>query len=415
MPDVEVQAPSAGADVEAVIAPVTTPVEEAIEPQPAEGQLVEGQEALSTEGTVEDQPEEEVSLEEAPATSGDFAKYKELFKANPELRAIVGREAAFSELGPFSEVKGIVERVPTLDDAEKLASAAQNLDQFGKTYRDDPAGFTEQLKELDPYAFQQLTKQLPQILAETDPSAYREQSVFYTNSTLDNLFARFQNSGNQDAITSLQNVAAMLGVQLGAQRQEMRPDNSEAAKLRKQLAERDAADSKAKAESFWDSANNEYVSSATSEIETVIKKSIPTITDGQLKRMANEVWDGVNLRLQQQPQAMAQIERYKQDVTKGKMGVADRKAIVDFSTRRAKQLIPLVWKEVSAEWSKQVLAANKSKIDLKTGIAAKTKDIGAPPAAVPSAAPPARPNQPKRGGVSGILERIRSGTYQPQA
>ena len=163
----EVQAAStaaATAVAEPSPAEETQPLEQPAAEQPTEA-IPEGQPTQEAEET-------ELNLEEAPETSGDYAKYKEIFKEHPELgsdwRTILGREAAFSGLGQFSEVKGIVERVPTLEDAEILSSQAENHRLLGETYRTDPVGFVESLQENDPNAFATLTRQLPEILAQTD-------------------------------------------------------------------------------------------------------------------------------------------------------------------------------------------------------------------------------------------------------
>src|SRR5215475_4626253 len=105
--------------------PVTPPADTAAVP-PAE-------ETPKEQPIAGDEPveETEVDLDQTPESSGDFPKYKPLFKENPELRQILGREKAFSELGTFSEVKGIIERVPTLEDAETLAGQAENHRALG--------------------------------------------------------------------------------------------------------------------------------------------------------------------------------------------------------------------------------------------------------------------------------------------
>jgi hypothetical protein len=400
--EVEVLAPSEGVQSEPVAPPTTTEVDEQIA-QPVEGQPVEG--------TPSTEEEQEVDLDAVPESSGDFAAYKPLFKDHPELKTILGREQAFSDIAPngsFSELKGIVERVPTLEDAETLATQAENLRALGETFRRDPAAFTESLKENDPLAYQQWVKNLPQVLADSDPTSYTEQARFYSNAVLDNLFAAAQRTGNEQALISLQNVAAMLGVQLGTPRMEVR-GNSEVEKLRRQLAEREQADTSAQAASFWDGTVQEHVSNSMSEIESLIRKSIPTVSDGQLKRMAGEVWDGVNVKLASQPQTMAQINQFKANVAKGRMSVSDHKAIVDYTMKRTKQIIPLVWKDVSSEWSKQILAFNKEQIEKKKGVT----PTPAPVASAPQRSTPAKP-APKS-TFNKVFDALRSGTYSKPA
>src|SRR5215469_14052740 len=168
-------------------APPVAVEEPKAQPSPAE----EPKPEIAAEGQpsaeAEPQPEAEVDLDAKPESSGEYSKYKPLFKDNPELRNIIGREAAFSELGDFSEVKGIIERIPTLEDAETMASASENLRSFGETFRSNPTDFFLTLRDNDASAASRLVSALPQVLAETDPSLYSEQARFYTSNVLDRL------------------------------------------------------------------------------------------------------------------------------------------------------------------------------------------------------------------------------------
>lgn len=412
MPEVlETPAPSAGVET---AAPPTATVDE-VKP----GEVQPETEIPSPTDEVIEQPDEEPNLDETPGSSGDFEAYKPLFKEHPDLRNILGREKAFSEIAPngsFYELKQIVERVPSLEDAEALAVAAENHRNLGEIYRKDPVAFTESLRENDPFAFSQLATKLPEILAQTDPRLYRDQAEFYTNAVLDNLYAIAQQSKNEEALTAIQNVAQMLGARLGQPRMAAQPGNSEVERLKRQLQERDQEEMTNRAVSFWDSANDEYAKNASSEIEGLITKSIPDVTEAQLSRMAAEVWEKVNQRLGTQPQTMAQIENFKKQVAQGRMSPADYRAIVDFSTRRAKQMIPLVWKEVSSEWSKQVLAFNQKQIEKKKGIAQTTAEVS--PATAPSTTgtrtPRTNPIQAPKRSFSTVFNELRTGTYQPR-
>lgn len=401
--EVEVIAPNAGVEVNPVAPQSTTLAEE----QPAEA--LPETEVLSTEAV---EPEPEVDLDETPESSGDFDKYKPLFAANPELRAILGREQAFSDIAPngsFRELKSIVERVPSLEDAETLANDSANHRAMGETFRRDPLGFTESLKENDPFAFQQFAQRLPEILAQTDPALYEQQAKFYSNGVLDHLFTAAQRSGNEQDALAVQMVARQLGVQLGGQRLQPINDNSEVARLRRELAEKNNSDAQGRAESFWDGTQTEHYQTSASEIESMIKTSSPNVTPGQLKRMTSEVWEKVNSRLAQQPQTMAQINQFKASVGKGKTGASDHKAIVDFAMRRTRQLMPIVWKEVSKEWSDQVVATNKEKLDKKKGVTST-----AAPVVTSSARQPAAKTGLKK-TFGNVFDALRNGTYQKPA
>ena len=361
--------------------------------------------------------ETEVNLEEQPESSGDFAKYKSLFKDNPELRSILGREKAFSELAPsFSELKGIVERVPTLDDAETLATQAENHRVLGETFRTDPAGFVESLKENDPNAFQTLARQLPQILAETDSQVYAEQARYYTNSVLDNLWAMAQQSGNQELLAAVQKVAAEgLGYQLGSniQRASGQP-NSELEKLRRQLKERDQAEASGAVESFWGELDSTFAGTLYADIEAAVKKAVPSATEAQITRMVGEAVTKANHTLESQPQTMSQVKQYRALAEKGKTSVSDFRAALDYLTRRGKLVVPSTVKGVVEEWSKSVLQINKQQIEKKQAIAATTKDVGGAVQATSAAGTQSNGNK-KSGTRESIFKQIEAGTYQPRA
>src|SRR5258708_2622027 len=163
----------------AVVPPEAKPEETTAAMPPAEATPT----VQPTEGQPTETPEvePELDLEQVPESSGDFPKYKPLFKEHPELRQILGREKAFSELGAFSEVRSIIERVPTITDAEQLVEDAENKRTFGKSFREDVPTFVESLKESDPLAFSTFAKELPKVLAETAPELYTEQARYYVN------------------------------------------------------------------------------------------------------------------------------------------------------------------------------------------------------------------------------------------
>jgi hypothetical protein len=382
--------------------PVKTPAEE---PKHGTTVPVEGQPAAPTEPQIEEEP----NLEEAPESSGDFSKYKPLFKDNPELRNIIGREKAFSELGNFSDVREIVSRIPTIEDAEALTEQAENAKTFGETFRSDRTSFVESLKESDPLAFQALAAELPDILAQTDEKLYAEQARSYTNRVLSNTLAIAQQSGDAKFLEAVQIVAQYLSVQPGSAPRSA--DNSEASRLRKQLAERDQNDANQAFESFWGATDEAIISSATQEVESTVKKALPNATQKQLDRINQEVWTKTLATLNAQPQFRQQIESYKAAAQKGRVGVADHKTIVDFGTRRAKLVIPKVAKEVISEWSKEVLQLSSETITKKKDIADKTKDAGSGPQGTTSAAAASINGNAKPRGLSNIFSEIESGTY----
>lgn len=362
------------------------------------------------------EPEVEPDLDAVPEGSGDYEKFKKVFEAHPdlktELKHIIGREKAFSELAPngsFSDAREILQRIPTIEDAENLVSQAENAKNFGQTYREDLPAFVESLKESDPLAFQNLATKLPDVLAETSPELYSEQARIYTNRVLSNTLAIAERSGDPEFLKAVQTVAQYLGIQPGHVTQP-RQDTSETARLRKQLAERDQSDASRAFETFWGQTDEVIISSSVQEIDRVLKQALPNATQKQLERISKEVWTKTLENLNAQPQFRSQIDSYRANAMKGRQSIADHKAIVDFGTRRAKLVIPKVAKDVISEWSKEVLQLNNETTTKKKDIAATTRDAGSGPQGTTSAA--ATPNgNGKPRSMNAIFEEIENRTY----
>lgn len=377
----------------------------------------------SDEKVLEPEIDQEPDLETAPESSGDFEKFKSvqvvgedgkpisLFKAFPDLRAILGREKAFSEFAPsFQEAREIMQRIPSLDDAQTLVSDAESKRALSQTFREDVPTFTESLKDSDPVAFEHFVKQFPEVLAQTDETLWVEQAKTYTARVLGNAFILASNSGNAELIAATELVARSLGIPVG-QSVAAPAQNTETAKLRKQLQDRDNADAEAEFNGFWGETDGAIIGNATAEIESTIKSKLPNITPKQLELMKKEIYSQTLANLNAQPQFMAQIEQYRDSARKGRRGIAEHKQIVDFGTRRAKLVIPKVAGAVISEWTKDVLRMSTETTQKKQDIAKSTKDVGAGPQGTTSsaAAPPPATGKPR--GVNSILSELGSGNY----
>lgn len=366
----------------AAAAPATTPVvteEPKVPVIPAEAPpKVDTPEGTPTEVPAEPTEEIEPNLEEQPETSGDFAHYKPLFKEHPELRNILGREKAFSELGDFSTVREVMTRFPTVEDAETLVNDADTKREFSRSFREDQSTFISSLKESDPLAFQQLAHKLPEILAETDLRLWQEQARAYIAPVLSNAFTIAQSQQDTELAKAVQMVSQALQMPLGASapRQEANP---ELERLRREKAEREQSDKSQAFDSFWGQTDNAIIESTVGEIEKTLKTAVPQATPQQLKRMVGEVYQKTIETLGAQPQFTSQIQTYRSNAEKGRMGIADHKAIVDFSLRRAKLVIPKAAKDIITEWNSGIIQNGKSEIEKKQAIAKTTKDAGTGP------------------------------------
>lgn len=400
-------------------APPTGTVEEEHKALPVEGQSAQA-EIPSTTETIDAEPEAELNLDEVPEDSGDWSKFKDVFKNNPELapqlKQIIGREKAFSEMAPngsFTEMREILTRIPSVADAEQLVADSENKRLLGQTFREDPASFVESLKESDPLAFQQFAAELPNVLAETDPAMYSAQARTYSNAVLTNLAQIAHQEGNQDLLTAIHVVAQKLGARLGAEPTAAPRGNSELERLRREKQERERADQEATFNSFWDQTDRAVIDQTVTAIEAGIKKALPSATQAQLERMVNEAYGKTLEMLNQQPQTMAQVNQFRESARRGKQGIAEHKAIVSYLMGRTNLVVPKAVKGVIDEWSGQVLKLNTETIQKKTALAAKTKDVGTGPGATTSAAAPTNAGQGKR-HAKDIFAELAAGTYTPK-
>jgi len=389
-----------GTPTPSVEAPVTPPA--AVPGQETAEQPIEGAE-----------PEEaEVNLDEVPEGTGEFSEFKEQIKAAPKLRQILGQHKAYVEMRgdqPWEEFKGIHERVPTLADAERLVEESEQAREFGKTYRESPVQFVESLKQSDPHAFTKLVSDLPQILAKTDLNAWRDQAASYIDPVLNNLYGIAARDKNEALTQAVQLVAQSLGIAPG--RTTSPASNPEVEELRKKLQEKEQSEGTQAFESFWGQTDSVVINRTVTEIEATLKKAAPNASEATMKRMVREVYDKTLQALGEQPQFVAQMESYRQGAQKGRQGISDHNAIVDFATKRAKLVIPRVARDIASEWSKSILQTSKQTIETKQAIAAKTKDVGSGPQATSSAAA-AVPKNGKRTSED-VWKEMESGNYVP--
>lgn len=400
----------------AAVAPPVTPTPEettAAVPPAADATLPTDQ---PTDGAAPEtqEPEQEPNLEETPETSGDFAKYKPLFKEHPELRNIIGREQAYSSLGQFSEVREIVQRIPTVADAEQLVADSENRREMGRTFREDVPTFVESLKNADPLAFQQFIQELPSVLAETNPEMYSAQNRVHANNFLTRMAEIAHEEGNQALLDAVNALAQRAGARLGAQQQQQPRGNPELERLRKEKQEREQADNQAALTVFNTSVDDAVGEDMLTQIDKTIKDKFPSATQKQLVAMVRETYERSMDMLRAQPQTMAQVNQFHENAGRGKRGDQDKRSAIQFITGRTRLIVPKAIKVTFDEWSPSIIAVNKDTIDKKTALAAKTRDVGTGPGATTSAAAPTNAGQGKL-HAKDIFAKLADGTYVPPA
>lgn len=401
----------------APVAPPTTPVQPKEVHDPAEEQpKADTPEGQPTSEVTE--PETEPDLEQPSEGSGDYEKFKAVFESHPELKAdlkaIIGREKAFTELAPngsFSEAREILTRIPSVADAEQIVTASENLRQLGQKFREDLPGFVEGLKESDSLAYTQFINKLPELLAETDDASYRQQSRTYNQTWIRNVAILAQQAGDQELLAAAQVLASKFNLQMNAEATAPSKDTSENARLKKLLAERDQQDSETRFNTFWSATDQEVMNSTVSQIETSINEALPNATQAQRQRMVKEAYDKTLELMNAQPQTLTQINQYRENARKGKQGIADHKQIISFINGRTKTVVPRAVKGVIDEWSKSVLKLNSSKIEKQQSIAAKSRDVGSGPQATTSAGANRSASNGKPRGVDSIIKSLAEGSY----
>lgn len=351
-----------------------------------------------------EEPEPEPDLEERPALPEDaFHKYREdgTFKAHPELRSIIGRHEAYSELGSVSELRTLRETFPTQEDVEQVTQAAEQLKVASEVFRSDPAAFAENLREIDADAFQKFGMEFPKVLAQLDPQIYVSvRSQLFEDALT---FLRDSAEQGQDAelLEQLDGVAVKaLGRSLSQQPRAAHrtdPRDAELTRLRKEKEERGQSDRQEAFQSFHAAVEADYMQQSLTDIEAMVVKAFPGIVDEDKKDIVRETWENLQKTLTAQPQTKAYAQQaYKDAAEKGRVGPTEQKALIDFLVKRAKLAIPGVTKGVLTKWTRRLVGANKVQLDKQRTTAAQGKDAGGPsgapakPSGTPAAAAPVK-------------------------
>lgn len=375
--------------------------------QPAEGQSqTEENPATPVEQeTVTDEPEVELDLQLVPDEHDDILKYKPLFKENPELRGIVGRHAAFTEMYPdFQFAKQLHETFPDQESMEQAMNDAGEWQRVSTILTERPEDFPAEYAEANPLGFARMAREIPKLLEQSDKNAWIAQRTETFQEILDNAAAIASQSQDQEVLAALQLVARNMGLRLGASAQVQRTDprDAELTKLRKESEDRKSGEKKQAYDNFRQSVDGDYTESVISEIETdlkgaLVKANIPDASEAVMKRMVKDVWDRLDQKMREQPDTQKRIrDAFQAANSSGRMGESDKRSILDFVLRKAKATRPAIMREVVNEWTKSIIGAQAKKTEKLQTVAAQTKDVGSgrgaptPPAARPSNVPQKR-------------------------
>ncbi len=388
-----------------VVVPVVpdgqTPADPATPADELEQPLVEGQ----TE-EVDGEPEIEESVESKP-----FSEYKDAIQSHPELRTVLGREKAFSELFPkFSEAKQLRDWFPSQEDAERIVDEANNLRTMGETFRNDPAGYMDSLRGSDPTAYQRLVESMPTYLSQADPNLYTAVARPIVNTVFDNLYDAAVAAGDKDFASKLIEIANKgLGINLGGYRPQTNTANSETERLRQQLKERDDRDRQSGYQSFVQETDDAFSSAVMQHIDDVLDKS--TFPEKVKETIKSRLWTSVNATMKNQPAVKREVETLYAKAAAGRATRAEQSKLIDFLKQRAISQIPSLYKSEAATWAKVVVTKNKEDIERKQGIANTTKDAGSGAGSTGAAkVATVRPSGVRK-NIDDVLAAARSGTY----
>lgn len=415
-------APTSKLTEDEIFARVSQPAQE----QPATTEETPSEAVAETQPTPEE-PETELDLEAIPAEHDDLLKYKPLFKENPDLRGIIGRHAAFTEMFPdFQFARHLHETFPDHESAEQAVTDSQEWQRVSTILKERPEDFSAEYAEANPQGFARMAREVPKLLEQTDRSAWIQQRTETFQEILDNAASIASANQDQEAFTALQTVARSMGLRLGASQATPRTDprDTELARLRKEKEDRQVNEHRANYESFVQTVESSYREQVKASISTDVKNALAkagmaeedTRYQATVKRMEEETWSKLDAKIKEQPDTKKRInDAFAAAAKDRRMGEADKRAIIDFAVRKAIQTKPAIFREVVNEWSKLVIGNQQKKIETRQTVAAQTKDpiaaAGSPPAAAPKANQQTTPLRPRRLSEDEILQKAQTGGY----
>lgn len=365
-------------------------------------------EPVAQEPVVPEEPEAELDLEAIPAEHDDFAKYKPLYKENPELRGIIGRHAEFTEMFPeFAFARELHEAIPDRDSLEQTVTDANEWRGISSELQSNPNDFLSSYAEKNPNGFSKMARDFPRLLEQSDRQMWIAQRTETFQEILDNVAHIANQESNNEVLSALGIVAREMGLRLGDSTNTPRvdPRDAELTRLKTERDERIQSEKKQAYESFATSVDTSFEDKGRAEVNAAVKAALAKAafedTGGLITEdLTEKIWTKTIAKLNEQPDFKRQIPAMFQEATRtGKYTESEKNRILDFSMKKLAQLRPAIHREVFDKWTPVFVGANKAKIQAKQTIAAQTKDTsgkGAAPAAQQQAQRTSlRPMRPK--------------------
>ncbi len=285
--------------------------------------------------------------------------FKPVFKSHPKLRdAWYAAEAYREVFGTVKEAQALRDALP--EGMGSLTEMQESLDElsgledlFSSREEDGPDRFLSALHEKDESAYSvvsnanfrnHLTWHLQQAHSRDDQEWTEAIQVLWNRSpaTQNSSFLgqdRPMGSGPQSD-------------------QRLRNLEVRERQLRDQELEHQQQSQAAFANRVQDDIDSQADEAIRSHLKVTIGKRT-ALSEGALNRMASEISDGVNERIN----GNAQIRRFvKQSVKSGDLGQKHASGLVETLVRRYRQLVPGVAAKVVKDWSDTVLNQNKTRV-----------------------------------------------------
>lgn len=328
--------------------------------------------AASPEATAEEQAREKMVPDEL----------RELFKQNPKLKEF--RDAKFSdsayrELFPqISDARELRQLFPTLDDAKRAVESAEQHAQLEELFTSDPDGYLKAISEGNPEAFQAVAERMDGFMRQLNPQAWQAKQETSMRDLLGQAHSYAVETQNEDLQAAVDLIhqamwgrpfAPVAGRQPSAKEREL-------GERERKLSEREEAERQKVFTNYQQSVQSQYIEGTVAEIEKQVKALLPDVSESAQKRIVKEIFSEIDGRLAAMPAVKAELQRRGAGVRKSG---ADERAIteaVEYLTKRSLGMVAQVAADKVSEWTKDILATNKSALQ-KQQDAASRKDVGA--------------------------------------
>jgi hypothetical protein len=337
---------------------------EGVEESTADEQDQEG-EGEGQDEQAQDQTDQQQQQAQTPA------KYKDVFKAHPELRNAFFASQAYREVFPnIAEARQMRELYPTVADAQQAREHADELaeldDLFFSSDPKDHQTFLSGLHQEDPAAFLSMAQQMPQFLYQVAPEAYRADTAARFTSTFRNLQRNAEQMGvgegqpGQNLRNAIAVISRHLKLDLDTQGGQLQDPMALENQRRSQDLNRQREEFETqRTQEFYDKTNQQVVDDVTASIKTEVQNLVAAtktkVSEKALNKLIGEAYTEIDATLRANRSLRSELRRALQSRSQQKVQDLLKK-------HYAPLLKPTVAKKFR-EWTQEVLQLNKTQLD----------------------------------------------------